>query len=252
MGNPIHLWQQFLGAVSFYTILPIPAGWRPHYVGIARWCPAIGLLLGGALSGLWLVLAKLGMSPLLTSALVVGLWIYVTGGLHLDGVMDTADGLGGSAQQSRRLEIMADSHSGAFGVMAAVMIIFLKTAALSSQSNPWNIVTATVWGRWAQLLAIACYPYLKPTGKGALHRQHLKLPWDLGFGAIWVLGWSSWQLWQHPAQNWFGWAIPAIGFSVAWGVGYWHHRQLGGHTGDTYGATLEWTETLLLCYLTLS
>jgi adenosylcobinamide-GDP ribazoletransferase len=243
--------RQFLGAVSFYTIPPVPLQWRPIYIGIARWCPAIGLLLGGFLSALRLGLLRVGMPQLVASALVVGAWIYLTGGLHLDGAMDTADGLAGSRDQERRLQIMADSHTGAFGVMAAVILVLLKTAALATIAQPWAIITAATWGRMGQLLAIACYPYLKPTGKGALHRANLKLPWDLGFGAIWVLGWTCWQVSHEPPYHWLGWATSAVSLSLAWGVGYWQYRQLGGHTGDTYGATVEWTEALLLCYLTL-
>lgn len=243
--------RQFLGAISFYTIVPVPNRWQPEYVGIARWCPVIGLLLGGLLSGIWLGLLQVGLSRLLTSALVVGLWIYLTGGLHLDGAMDTADGLAGSRDLAKRLEIMADSRTGAFGVMAAVIIVVLKTLAIAELNHPGHILTAAMWGRWGQLLAIDRYPYLKAMGKGALHRQNRKPFWDLGFGTIWVIGWCSWQSWQHPPQTWLAWSVPTIGCGVSWGVGYWLHRQLGGHTGDTYGASVEWTETLLLCFLTL-
>jgi adenosylcobinamide-GDP ribazoletransferase len=156
---------------------------------------------------------------------------------------------------------MADSRTGAFGVMAAVVIVLLKVAALASLANAQSsfaaIVTAALWGRWGQLLAIACYPYLKPTGKGAFHKTYLQLPLDLVVGSAWVLGWSGWQGWQlwHSQQSLprlsFAWGTPAIGLLVASGVGYWLYRQLGGHTGDTYGAVVEWTEALVLCYLTI-
>jgi adenosylcobinamide-GDP ribazoletransferase len=256
----MNLWRQFLGAVTFYSIIPVPAAWQPEFLGIARWCPAVGLLLGVVLAGVLLLLRALGLPHFVSSALVVALGLGLTGGLHLDGAMDTADGLGvpeGNLQ--RRLAVMSDSHTGAFGVISAVLIILLKTVAIAALVNPWQLVTAALWARWGQLLAIACYPYLKPTGKGHFHKANLKLPQDLILGSSGLLAWSGWQLWQafapagallSPARIWAG-SIPFAGLVIASGVGYWFYKQLGGHTGDTYGAVVEWTEALLLCYLTL-
>jgi adenosylcobinamide-GDP ribazoletransferase len=259
-------WQQFLGALTFYTVIPIPAAWQPEFGGIARWSPLVGLLVGGLLGGLDTALRLIGFPALVTSVLVVAGWLKLTGGLHLDGAMDTADGLAISGvqpnhRQQRQLEVMADSRTGAFGVMAAVVIVLLKVAALASLANAQSsfaaIVTAALWGRWGQLLAIACYPYLKPTGKGAFHKTYLQLPLDLVVGSAWVLGWSGWQGWQlwHSQQSLprlsLAWGTPAIGLLVASSVGYWFYHKLGGHTGDTYGAVVEWTEALVLCYLTI-
>jgi adenosylcobinamide-GDP ribazoletransferase len=254
----LSLFRQFLGAITFYSVVPVPLTWQPEFNGIARWSPLIGLLLGSILAGFASLLKLVGLPMLVSSALVVCLWVGLTGGLHLDGAMDSADGLAVANDQQHRLEVMADSRSGAFGVMAAILILLLKTTAIASLTSPWAIVTATVWGRWGQLLAIARYPYLKPTGKGAFHKQHLQLPKDLIFGSVWVVAWSVWQFWysgawQVPALPWQDfvgtWATPVVGMLLAGGIGYWFCRQLGGHTGDTYGAVVEWTEAFLLCYL---
>lgn len=260
----LSLFRQFLGALTFYSVIPVPTAWQPEFQGIARWSPVIGWVLGSSLVGVAEFLKFVGLSGLVTSALVVSLWVGLTGGLHLDGAMDTADGLATTVttgtDQQRRLEVMADSHSGAFGVMAAVLIVLLKTAAIASLANFWDIVTAMVWGRWGQLLAIVCYPYLKPAGKGAFHKQTLQLPGDVILGTVWVGAWSGWQLWTRGAgqmQGWVRlhpmgiWVTPFVGMGLAAGVGYWLHRQLGGHTGDTYGAVVEWTEALFLCFLSV-
>src|SRR5919202_5659092 len=124
------LWLSLVGAVTFYTSIPIPAGWALEFRGIARWAPVIGLLIGGILAIVDAGLQELGVPILTRSALVVVSWIALTGGLHLDGVMDTADGLAVKDRQ-RRLEVMADSATGAFGAMAAVALLLLKTAALT-------------------------------------------------------------------------------------------------------------------------
>ncbi|MGB8691826.1 MAG: adenosylcobinamide-GDP ribazoletransferase, partial [Microcoleus sp.] len=101
-------------AIAFYTCLPVPMSWTLEFRGIARFAPAIGLSIGGILGIADLGLRLLGMPALTRSALVVVLGIAVTGGLHLDGAMDAADGLA-VPDPVRRLEVMRDSVTGAFG-----------------------------------------------------------------------------------------------------------------------------------------
>ncbi|MEM7716738.1 MAG: adenosylcobinamide-GDP ribazoletransferase, partial [Cyanobacteria bacterium P01_A01_bin.68] len=174
--NVRYLWwkSQFLSLVAsiiFYTSIPMPYVENLEFAGVARFATLIGVMIG-ALLGLFDIVANfLGMSVLTRSALVVAIWIAITGGLHLDGAMDTADGLAVTDNQ-RRLEVMTDSATGAFGAMAAIVVILLKTAALTEiQENRWPIIIAAcAWGRWGQILAIQRYDYLKPTGKGAFHK----------------------------------------------------------------------------------
>ncbi len=236
------------GAILFYTRLPLLPGWRPDFGGIAGLSPLVGLGLAGLLTGVDGLLGLAGMLPLSRSALIVALWLWLTGGLHLDGAMDTADGLA-VRDGDRRLAVMADSRSGAFGVMAAISILGLKTLALADLSTGRGglLATAMVWGRWGQVLAIARYPYLRPGGKGAFHKAHLRLPGDVLIGlAAGILLCGAWAR-LNPTD--LGLAIGGLvgGAAAAWGIGAWLQAQLGGHTGDTYGATVEWTETLVIC-----
>ncbi|NJP10544.1 MAG: adenosylcobinamide-GDP ribazoletransferase [Leptolyngbyaceae cyanobacterium RU_5_1] len=242
----------FLGAIAFYTSLPVPQQWTLEFHGIARWAPVVGLLIGVLLGGLDAALQVLGMPVLVRSAVVVISWVAITGGLHLDGAMDTADGLAVLDPQ-RRLEVMSDSHTGAFGVMAAIAILLLKTTALTSlDSYRWLIIMAAAsWGRWGQLVAIARYPYLKPDGKGAFHKAAIRSVWEAVPGLLLLLGLSSLFLFL----NWDHWLM-AIGMAMGGGAialltGAWFNHKLGGHTGDTYGAVVEWTEAILLCLLTM-
>ncbi|MFZ4678470.1 MAG: adenosylcobinamide-GDP ribazoletransferase [Nodosilinea sp.] len=240
------------GALLFYTRLPLPPGWSPSFEGIAAFAPLVGLALGLGLVGLDLALAHLGMASLTRSAVVVALGVWLTGGLHLDGAMDTADGLAVMDPQ-RRLAVMADSRSGAFGVMAAIAILGLKTLALAelTSGRGWVLVAAMVWGRWGQVVAIARYPYLRAEGNGALHKAHLRSPqdWLLGLGMALALhaGWA----WAEPSQKLLIGKSLIGGLVLSLAIGAWFQRRLGGHTGDTYGATVEWTETLLLLLATL-
>lgn len=241
-----------LGAITFYTCLPLPQTWPLQFTGIARYAPIVGLLIGGLLSLLDWGLCWLGMPVLTRSALIVLAWVAITGGLHLDGAMDTADGLAVLDPQ-RRLQVMADSHTGAFGVMAAIAIVLLKTVALMDiETQRWLVLLAAAgWGRWGQLVAIARYAYLKPEGKGAFHKAAMHSGWDIVPSLLVVLIVSGVPFY-FSAQHWL---IP-VGVGLAGGTigmlsAAWFNHQLGGHTGDTYGAVVEWTEALFLCGLTI-
>jgi adenosylcobinamide-GDP ribazoletransferase len=242
-------WRKFLAALLFYTSLPLPAfiatdPAKLDFRGIAAYAPIVGICLGGLL-GLWdYGLARAGaIEPglLLRSALVVLTLLWLTGGLHLDGAMDTADGLAVTDPQ-RRLEVMADSHSGAYGVMAAIAIITLKIIALAQidRLRPLILVTTLAWARWGQLRSISAYAYLKSQGKGKFHKDQIK-PWQTwclflllitGFMATGFLAKQFTLLLQ----------INLINVAIAWLSGAWFNHKLGGHTGDTYGAVVEWSE----------
>lgn len=134
MSNKQRWWKQLgsnlAAAIAFYTCIPLPAVETLDFRGVARLAPVVGLMIGGILGLVDAGLHQVGCGVLTRSALVVVSWIAITGGLHLDGAMDTADGLAVQDPQ-RRLEVMADSATGAFGAMAAIALMLLKTAALS-------------------------------------------------------------------------------------------------------------------------
>jgi adenosylcobinamide-GDP ribazoletransferase len=247
----IRSWAGWNAALMFYTCLPIPQSWPLEFRWIARWVPWVGVVVGGLLACVDRALTGLQMPETVSSALVVAVGIVLTGGLHLDGVMDTADGLA-VPDASRRLAVMVDSHMGAFGGMAAIVLVLLKVLALTAlaDSRVFIFVAVAVWGRWAQQWAIARYPYLKKEGKGAFHKAALPsvgytLPSLIGIVLLSIglaaLGWVPWFL---------VWRSLAGGFVFALLTSAYFDRQLGGHTGDTYGAVVEWTEALLLCSLT--
>ena len=250
-------WANWNGSLTFYTCLPLPLSWPVEFRWAARWVLWVGLLIGGLLALADWALVQMDMPLLLVSALVVSLEMWVTGGLHLDGVMDTADGLAVPVWDEegvgRRLAVMADSRMGAFGGMAAIALLLIKVSALSGLTDHrwFALIAMAVWGRWGQQWAIAHYPYLKKEGKGAFHQAALPSLWSVLPGLVGVVGVSL-------ALGGLGWvAWPWVGRSVAGGIvlsllmGAYFNRKLGGHTGDTYGAVVEWTEAFLLCVLTI-
>ncbi|MCL2932476.1 MAG: adenosylcobinamide-GDP ribazoletransferase [Trichodesmium sp. MAG_R03] len=236
--------------IAFYTCLPIPHNWNLDFQGIARFAPLIGLILGGIQGLIDMGLQSLGMPVLTRSTVVIISGIVLTGGLHLDGVIDAADGLA-VPDQKRRLEVMADSTTGAFGTMSAVALLLLKITALTDLDSDRLLIIMGIagWGRWGQLVAIAHYPYLKLTGKGAFHKKAKYSIWDLLLGMLLLLSLSLLLILLDP-QNWLvGCGMAIGGIAIALLTGSWFNRCLGGHTGDTYGAVVEWTEALLLSIL---
>ena len=239
----------FLSAVVFYTIVPLPDDWVGNWERMARWCSLIGLIMG-LLLGLGDIGLNYGFIPPFTrSALIIAVWVALTGGLHLDGAMDTADGLAVN-DPTRRLEVMRDSATGAFGAIAAMVILLLKAAALSEITGySWLcLMLAAGWGRWGQFMAITLYPYARETGKGAIHKKNLRLPQDILVSLIPLLVCSSVLWWL---LSWWKVILIVLGCNaIAFVTGYYFYRQLQGHTGDTYGAVVEWSEALILCMLT--
>jgi adenosylcobinamide-GDP ribazoletransferase len=250
------IFHEFIAAIAFYSTLPMPHGWCKDFRWAARWVVAVGLVLGSILTSLDFGLSWLGMSSLSRSSLVVAVWVGLTGGLHLDGAMDAADGLA-VQDPSRRLAVMADSATGAFGAMSAIIILLLKTSALNdlNQSRWLILVLVMGWSRWGQMVAIARYSYLKPTGKGAFHHHAVNSFRDTIPSGLILLLLSGMTLLIHGSQWWLGvplaLGLMILGPGVAYIIGAWFNHQLGGHTGDTYGAVVEWTESLLLIGLTL-
>jgi len=256
MTNERRWWNHFrlsiTASVLFYTCIPIADAKNLDFRGVARLAPLVGLMIGGILGLLDAGMRFfLGIPVLTASALVVVSWIALTGGLHLDGAMDTADGLAVQDPQ-RRLQVMSDSATGAFGAMAAIALLLLKTAALTDlDSYRWlALMAACGWGRWGQQVAIAQYPYLKITGKGAFHKTAITSPLDVLPGLLLLLGLSGLQILLNSDDLAFAVSMALGGSAIAFLIGAWFNHQLGGHTGDTYGAVVEWTEALLLCLLT--
>ena len=245
--NTKRLAQQLFGAIAFYTTIPISARWTLDFTRIARWSPFVGFLIGVFLVLIDGVCQLLLPMPLGSTVVVLG-WVWVTGALHLDGAMDTADGLGVWDRQ-KRLDVMSDSRSGAFGVIAAIAILMLKSIALMSVSSarPLALLWIPVWARCAHVWAVGRYPYLKSEGKARLHHDSFVPGWDyipgLMLQMLFAIAMVALQAWPN-----IHWLVGSYGVAIglSWGIGYWFFRKLGGVTGDIHGAIVEWTETILL------
>ncbi|MCU0565687.1 MAG: adenosylcobinamide-GDP ribazoletransferase [Oculatellaceae cyanobacterium Prado106] len=255
MGRVRRIGASLAGAIAFYTILPMPVSWMMEIARASYWVPIIGLGIGAGVAGVDAGLQALGMPILTRSAIAVLFWVAITGGLHLDGAMDTADGLA-VTDPERRLAVMADSQTGAFGAMVAVAILLLKTVALvdlaGSPGDRWIFLPLVAgWARWGQQVAIARYPYLKAQGKGAFHKAAIQSWSDTVPGFLVLLGLSLLPLGFLENALRLSLMLCLGGGAIALLLPAWFHHKLGGHTGDTYGAVVEWSEGILLVLLTL-
>jgi len=242
--------RDLAGAWIFYSVLPAWPWPEPRFRRIARFAPWVGAVLGGLQGLLWWGLEG-RVPPLAQVALVLAAGLLLTGGLHMDGAMDTADGL---AAGERLLEAMEDSRVGASGAQALALLLLLRTAALATLATaaPLALPWAALWGRVAPLVAMARFPYLRPGGTAAFHREHWAgLARELRPTALLVLL----VVVIHMAVA--GWVVAGIGASKAVLAGLagllpalvvplWLGRRLGGHSGDSYGACVEWSEALAL------
>jgi adenosylcobinamide-GDP ribazoletransferase len=195
--------------------------------------PLVGLGVGGA-SGLVFLAASIVLPRTVAAVAALALAALLTGGLHLDGLMDAADGLFGPAGRERRLEVMRDPRLGSFGLIAGVLVMLGDFAALSSLAPRTGFLALLLSGglsRLAMLAVLVALPYVRSAGLGVSARGPAGAL-DIGLGAVCVL---------IPAllvgSRAIGAAVAAALGALAVGLLAW--RRLGGATGDIYGATVE-------------
>ncbi len=242
--------RAFALALQLLTRLPVPSSSlppRPEELGLSvLFFPAVGLLIGALLAGLHTVLWL--VDPGVLAALVLAMWVLLTGGLHLDGLADTADAwIGGQGHRDRTLAIMKDSRSGPIAIVAVVLVLLAKFAALQALlagDARAILLLAPVLGRMAIVLLLITTPYVRPDGLGAPYASYLP---RLSCGLLVLLIAAA----TVAVLEWQGGALLA-----ALGVGFvgWRHGlmvRLGGTTGDTLGAACELAETITLLTLAL-
>ncbi len=238
--------RSFWLALQFLTRLPTPTLHDIQAQQVGRsllWYPLVGLLLGAILYGVaWLLQ---GQPPLLTAAILLALWVGLSGALHLDGLADTADAwVGGMGNRERTLEIMKDPASGPMGVAAIVVTLLLKFAALVALP-PMALLLIPALARSGTALLFVTTRYVRPGGIGeALARHSPRVAVIIGALLVTAAVLIVWQ--------WHG-AILLIASALLWWL--LRHaliKRLGGFTGDTAGAMLELLECLALVVMALN
>lgn len=235
-------------ALQFLTRLPVTLAGMPTPEQVGRsllFYPLVGLLIGLLLLAAQQLLGD--SAVLLQAALLLTLWVGISGGLHLDGLADSADAwVGGFGDKQRTLAIMKDPRSGPIAVVVLVLLLLLKFAALVTllESGTALLLLLVPWlARCLLPLLFLTTPYVRAGGLGQALAEHLprrQLPWVLAAHAV--------------AMLLLGW--PALLALLVAGTVFFYLRilmlkRLGGTTGDTAGALVELAECGVLLALAL-
>jgi adenosylcobinamide-GDP ribazoletransferase len=229
--------KRLLAALRFLTILPLPGGWgtaEADLAGSVPWFPVVGLLLGAMAAGAAWVLSSV-TTPMAAAAVIAIMLLSFSGGLHMDGLSDTADGFLSARSRERILEIMKDSHVGAMGVIVIVCVLLLKFAALASlpAGRLWPAaLLMPLAGRCAIVLHMALLPYARPEGTGAVFYR-LRPRWAAVWAAA-VLGATACGV--LGVEGLVVWGV-CIALTLAFSA--YVYGKIGGATGDTLGAVCE-------------
>ena len=222
-------------AVAFLTALGRARRPTP---GAVPWFPVVGAALGLLLGLAWWGAAR-AWPPLVAAAVVVAADLALTGLLHLDGLVDSADGLLPHLDRQRRLEVMRAPDTGAFGVGAAGTVLLMRWSALGVM-HPHPLLLGALWGgsRTGMALTIGHVPYARDEGIARDFTggsRHTLLLGAAGAGALALA--AAWAVPAGPAAV----AAAFVAFGLVVGLGV---RRLGGFTGDVLGAAGLVAETV--------
>ena len=237
------MWRQFSIALSFLTVfrLPVSGEISPGDSGKCYSCfPVVGLLVG-AMTALTVMVLRAVVPALLLAAWACAFMTLVTRGFHLDGLADLADGLGGGYTAERRLEIMKESATGAFGSVALVLAILLKASAIYTlilARSRLAIAIVPSLGRFAMVVAAYGSPCARTEGLAGSSVEHMTRGTIVAALLLAVV--FSLLLVGKLAP-----VFLAVALVSAFAMRSLARRCLGGITGDVLGAVNECTEILL-------
>jgi adenosylcobinamide-GDP ribazoletransferase len=229
--------------VALLTIVPAGGLAGASLEGAAPWFPLVGATVG-ALAGAVRLLCGPPLGAALASVLALAVLVLLTGGLHQDGLADTADGLGARGARARRLEAMRDSATGVFGVLALIvwaLALVTSLGGLSDEHALRALIVAGALSRWALLLHASWAPPARADGLGASFRvspAQLALATVPAAAAALALGGLA------PGAG----ALLAVALLALLSAAF-ARRALGGRTGDTLGATAAVAEALVCVVL---
>ena len=241
--------NRFLAALQFLTIIRLP--WRRDVqleeLGRSTgYFPVIGLIIGLILVGLNWLFGLVLPSAVATALLIVSLAV-ISGALHLDGFVDTCDGIAGHKTVEARWKVMRDSRVGGFGIVGVVLLLLVKYVSLSSIPEPLLLTTLVlmpVVSRWAMVYAIFTYPYARPSGLGKAFKQGTSWPRFTMATLITVAVAVILAQLVGLGIMFLIWVITVV-------MAVYFKSKFSGLTGDNYGAINEVAEVAVLILINL-
>lgn len=252
-SNPF---RDFAAAVGFLTVLPLGRGSSPQEpTDAVGFYPAVGWLLGGTGVGVAALITAASGSPkpLVSGPMILLVWGVLTGGLHWDGLADAADGLFGATEPKRRLEIMRDSSTGAFGATAIAVVALVASGSigtLAGEGVVWPLLAAPVLARFCAAVAAWSLPSARDDGLGfSVMRRPSVFAMLTAIALVLPVAWIAWlELVASAGESAGVTALGLLGAALLFGT--WFPRALakrvGGMTGDLFGATVVCVETFIL------
>lgn len=234
--------SDLLAAFQFLSIFPavIRRPFSEKELGRSvGYYPLVGLAIGGVMFGIVNGISRF-FSSQVSAAFVLILWVVLTRAIHLDGFLDTCDGLFGGFTPEKRLVIMRDSRVGSFALVGGgVLLISMFSAIESTNSMLYSLLLAPVFGRWALSFAVIAFPYARSEGMGRVIKDNSHWP-QLSLASLTTLV-IAWFVGQWIGLIVFGLAVITSFLWLRYVL-----KFIPGLTGDIYGATCVVIEVLVL------
>ncbi|MDE3060581.1 MAG: adenosylcobinamide-GDP ribazoletransferase [Pseudomonadota bacterium] len=238
--------QSFLSALGFFTRLPLPRLKASMPLAQSAWTfPLAGVVIGALTACAYSALLWLGIRTGIAAWLALGFQMALTGGLHEDGLADTADGLAHGRSREEKLAILRDSRIGSYGVLALIIVLAVRAEAMTALAYHgrmlWIMIAAGAGSRAGLAVLMHMLPHARSDGlaanAGKVSRNQAVAAGTIGIALLWLTG--------HPLSGLLAASLACLI------VGRVTCRQFGGTTGDTLGAAQQVSEAMLLVILTI-
>lgn len=240
--------ESIVVAFQFLTRLYLPINVEWDTVNLRRslmWFGLVGAFIGVILAGAMTLFNRLDLIPAVSAIIILIIWIFITGGMHIDGISDMADGFFSMRDKEKTLEIMKDSHVGAFGVITIVFLLLIKFEMLKEfiiiEKNVCLLILPPTIARIAAGLVLSFYETTKKSGLGyTFHSSDPRIFWAIGFVVTLIIS----SILNIKSLIFIGIAILASNLMALWAK-----KKIGGLNGDIYGAIVETVEVIGMVFI---
>ena len=240
--------ESIVVAFQFLTRLYLPINVEWDTGNLRRsltWFGLVGAFIGVILAGAMTLFNRFDLIPAVSAIIILLIWIFITGGMHIDGISDMADGFFSMRDKEKTLEIMKDSHVGAFGVITIVFLLLIKFEMLKEfiiiEKNVWLLILPPTIARIAAGLVLSFYETTKKSGLGyTFHSSDPRIFWAIGFIVTLIIS----SILNIKSLIFIGIAILASNLMALWAK-----KKIGGLNGDIYGAIVETVEVIGMVFV---
>lgn len=240
--------ESIVVAFQFLTRLYLPINVEWDTANLRRsvmWFGLVGAFIGVILAGAMTLFNRFDLIPAVSAIIILLIWIFITGGMHIDGISDMADGFFSMRDKEKTLEIMKDSHVGAFGVITIVFLLLIKFEMLKEfiiiEKNVWFLILPPTIARIAAGLVLSFYETTKKSGLGyTFHSSDPCIFWAIGFIVTLIIS----SILNIKSLIFIVIAILASNLMALWAK-----KKIGGLNGDIYGAIVETVEVIGMVFI---